>query len=713
MWQWSVDKWLCSTCERVSFNAVTKYPPPIMPSLGDDAAYPAYTTCTRKTPAAPRLTAAERHRVRSKEAYRKRLETVEIVTWDGEGDAAPDGEPQPYTLFMNNVGGEWYEATGLATAAVFRAMIVTAHAHPKAIHFIYGGSYDVNQWVKDLDEKRLRELWQTGSTYWGDYYIEYRPRKMFTLKHIPSGIKLTIWDAFSWCQSSFVKALRDYLGAEYEDLEMITKMKARRSDFSAAERWEVRIYTQAELRALASLVRILMQRLRDAGIYVKRWDGPGAAAAALLGDNGIAHHKAETPDAVRYAAAVAYSGGRIELMQYGNYEGTLFHYDIHSAYPAAMRDLPTLRSGSWTHYVNDGGYGGGGVGEQLALVGNTRPQYSLTTAALYHLKWSPPALHNPRPFYPFPYRTDDGAIYYPAEGESWVWGPEYIAYLKHADKFDLIVECVEAYVFEPASDARPFEFVETLYTRRQQWKREGNAAEWALKLGLNSLYGKLAQTIGWSEKRKPPFYQIEWAGLITSTTRAALFDAAMQNPESIVMFATDGIFATAPLELKCTDDLGDWEELTHDGLTVCQSGVYFVKDGDAWRTWSRGYNVEELHRDEIIDAWKSGVTTLPIPQTRYITMGSALAGKEVSPHWRSWKSAPRDLQLRATGKRSDRPGAKRADRSLVRTDPAYIFGESLAACSAPYNRAWKDNQTERIQGVPLTIYEAELAESVV
>lgn len=616
----------------------------------------------------------------------------EIIAWDGEGTTAPDGTPQPYVLLMNSLGGEWYERNGLSTMQIFRALMEYANSHKHALHFIYGGSYDTNMWLRDLPERALRDVWQTGSTVWNGFYIEYRPRKMFKLKHLGSALSITIWDAFPWCQSSFVKAVTDYLGADYEDLPLIREGKARRSTFDESERNYIRKYTSAELVALVRLCQGLIIRLHSAGIYVRRWDGPGAAAAAILRERGIRAHKAETPEGVKYAAAVAYSGGRIELLQYGNYEKPVYHYDIHSAYPAAMEHLPSLAHGTWAHHTR---------------------KHPLQDTALYHLQWHAPAVGKAVPFYPFPFRTEDGSIYYPGDGESWIWGPEYIAYLENRTRFDIEVECVESYTFTPATDTQPFTWVREMYDLRQQWKREGNAAEWALKLGLNSLYGKLAQTVGWSLTRKPPYYQLEWAGLITSYTRAQLMRAACNAPGACVMFATDGVFATEPLPVSEGGALGEWESATHQGITAVQSGVYWIRDDD-WRVWSRGYNPEELVRDNILAAWNARTQTLQIPQTRFLTLGSALAGSTISPAWRSWKTAPRDLQLGPTGKRVQAAGRARATipaRGLVRTLPAYLSAGANLGVSTPYERAWKEGLRDTVDGVPLLVYEDEVMDT--
>jgi hypothetical protein len=91
-----------------------------------------------------------------------------------------------------------------------------------------------------------------------------------------------------------------------------------------------------------------------------------------------------------------------------------------------------------------------------------------------------------------------------------------------------------------------------------------------LKLGLNSLYGKMAQRSG-----RGPYPDPVSAGLITAITRAKLIEAISQAPEAIVMVATDAVFSTRPLALDVGEGLGQWEEKIWPDLFIAQPGVYW------------------------------------------------------------------------------------------------------------------------------------------
>src|SRR5437660_9483876 len=98
----------------------------------------------------------------------------------------------------------------------------------------------------------------------------------------------------------------------------------------------------------------------------------------------------------------------------------------------------------------------------------------------------------------------------------------------------------EAWEWIPASSTKPFSFIPDVYAYRQQLIQEGSGAEKALKLAINSLYGKTAQSVGYSTDRnrgKPPYHNMVVAGMTTSKTRAKLMEAAMQKPDSVIMLA--------------------------------------------------------------------------------------------------------------------------------------------------------------------------------
>jgi hypothetical protein len=277
---------------------------------------------------------------------------------------------------------------------------------------------------------------------------------------------------------------------------------------------------------------------------------------------------------VQLAAQHAYFGGRIEIGKIGRHLGKIYHYDINSAYPSAQWDLPALTCGQWVHY--DWNIYRVDLFEKMTLC---------------LVEWDfPGAIWGP-----FPYRSArQRKVLFPEKGVNWVWLPEVKAAMqamKGRKKWKLSIK--EVWEFQPdITSFQPYKFMKEYYELRQEMVKETkekgipHGEEKIIKLGLNSGYGKTAQHAGYhpETKQKPPYHNLAYAGYITSTTRAKLYEAAMQSPENIICIATDGIFSTVPLTLDCPKEkiLGKWEASEHDELILVQSGFYYYRNGSEW-----------------------------------------------------------------------------------------------------------------------------------
>ncbi len=330
-----------------------------------------------------------------------------------------------------------------------------------------------------------------------------------------------------------------------------------------------------------------------------------------------------------------------------------------------------------------------------------------------HVKWSAPEFESV--LYPFFYRTMQGDIIYPSEGEGWYWQPEIVAAKAAGVKFDML----ESWEFRPApASGHPFAFMPEIYAERKRRKQAGDASEKPMKLGINGSYGKLAQSMGWQEDRGvPPYHCLEWAGYITSVTRAAMYAAAMQIPQAVIMLATDGIYSTQPLTLDLGDGLGQWEAKTHDEIIVAQSGVYWVRDGVDWAEFRRGFDAGSITRDGVLRAWSAGQRNYRARSTRFVTLGSALSSDELWRCWRRWRSLPKLCRLDPTGTKrqqldkwtkDDRPDA-RLFRTLAIANPTPHL------LSAPYPLPWYPAETrwnvQKEDGVDEREYAAEQMEA--
>lgn len=654
--------------------------------------------------------------------YIPKWERGEFIAWDGEG-LAIRGRHE-YVLLANSEGAQVIER-GIPSRVALDVLAEGMGAAPRAIHVGFGLSYDINMILRDVPKSKLRRLWESERCEWitqkRTYVMSWRPRKFFRVHRYDrdgSACGGTWWDVWPFFQSSFVNALKRYGIGSPDMLARMTDMKAHRRVFRWRDMGAIVRYNREELQCLVELMQALLASLRAANLPISRWDGPGALAAALLKREGYAARIGEPPEDVIDASQYAYYGGRIECLQYGNYTTSnrarnvhtrkivrtgmsvgsrhtgpvIHHYDVNSAYPAAMTTLPCRAStcGRWVYVRSN-------------RITNISPR----RFAVYHVRWAFPK----RVLYPFPWRSARGSVFFPRYGEGWVWTPE----LRAAQRAGLGgITVLERWEWRGscAHETGPTDFIPRIYAERLAAKARGDAAEHALKLALNSLYGKLAQRVGaqWNGQdwRLPPFHDLAGAGWITSTVRAQLFSAAMQAPTHTLMLATDGIYSTKPLRLRVSPAhakrLGEWEYQTHAGATIVQSGVYYLVEADgSEKLYSRGFDADSLDRMAIVNAWARRAHQWEATHQRFIGLGTALAGADRFSKWRTWQKEPRTLALHPWGtKRTPvEDWGRRPARQLCATEATDtrrywddVIG-GMGAMTTPSNLPWRDFQGQQ------------------
>jgi len=577
-----------------------------------------------------------KRKVTNKEYAARRAEweylNKEFVAWDGEGVTREEGEKQDYVLFANSRGESLSagEAQYLSTARLFD--FILRRVRKNTINVIYGASYDWNMWLRDVPRETLETLYETGEATYGAYWIKWRPGKTFHIGKRGTKDTALFYDVVSFFQRAFIAACDEYLGDKFAHRDLIVKNKRLRGSFTEEDLAEIAMYCDAELENLVSLMNELRERLYRAGLKVSRWDGPGAIAVALFQQHGIKEHLRRTEYAESDAVRAAYFGGRFEVIKTGYVENAVYEYDVNSAYPWALQDVPSMARGHWEthpHYVDPG-----------------------TDFALYHVTFAGTEEHFDKP-YPLPFRREDGNVCFPQYVTGWYWGPEIATALKYVELYGGTIDVLETRVFVPASDVKPFAFIGPLYQKRRALKAAGDGAHVGIKLGLNSMYGKLAQQVGWSETpdglRLPPYHQLEWAGYVTSRCRAAVFGAVLPDLSQVIAFETDAMFTTEKLEVEEGAQLGQWEYTEFSDMLYLQSGTYFAHEGGKAVDKTRGVDRGELTFDDAYSALKDGRSTVPAKLTRFNALGIALAQR--FEKWLVWETMTKEVKVNPSGKR--------------------------------------------------------------
>lgn len=587
--------------------------------------------------------------------------------WDGEGGDEADGS-HTYFILASSDGHCITDRDGLSTERIFELWLHSSE--DDCINVIYGGNYDANMILRDLSREHLEELYATDVTEWRDYRIEWRPGKYLRISD--GERRITVFDILPFFQRSFVAACDEYLGEDWPYRDEIIEGKKRRGSFDWEQIDEVTKYNSAELQNLTALANELRTRLHRVDIRVSRWDGPGAIASSLFKKYETKSYFGEIPEAVGLCGRHGYAGGRFEIIRKGHSQQPAYQYDVNSAYPYAIAMLPCLAHGEWNLVLNP---------TEIKKFGIYRVEYDATAKEAYDA----PVWHPAHP-HPFFMRLPDGSVSYPLYSHGWYWSPEATI----AGLFDNAT-VHEGWEWNQTCDHTPFEWVEALYNKRAALKKAGDGAHVGLKLGLNSLYGKLAQQVGWRDDPKkglviPPYHSLEWAGWITSVCRMKVYEAAMKAPSDIIAFETDAVFSRVPLDLPLSRKLGEWEETKYSSLTYIKSGMYYgtLEDGTEIEK-SRGINKGSITRRNAISALSVGAT-LPAEQTRFIGLGQAL--HQSFDKWRHWITAPRNISTLLGGKRRDTdsriPSLKDIGDGWAETLPT----NSPVGFSQPYSVAW-------------------------
>ena len=575
---------------------------------------------------------------------RRAKEQPYYVGIDGEGQdtgltMGPNGRrgKHKYTLLAwsdeHNDKHDYIENyDGLSTVECFDFILSIPQA---AKPFAYAFNYDLTKIFTDVDDRSLYmlfrpELRKRGASreQFGPYPVPWTPFEAhpgyllnlqgtkFTLECIQTKRRRIIWDVFKFFQSKFTSALIDWKVATAEELNFMSEMKAKRAgdEWNNLDKAQVRRYCLDECSKMAVLARSLVEAHDDAGLTLKTFYGAGSTGGAMLKKMGIDNEKRVSIPEMHEAIACGFFGGRFENSVIGEVEGPLWSYDISSAYPYETTFLPCLQCGRWelTQKRSDLNKA------RVALV-----HYGLGKAPV-GLSWGP-----------FPFRMKDGSICYPVEsGGGWVWDKEYL----EGERIFPHVQFKEAWIYVGDCRHQPFRAIPEYYIVRLNIGKEGKGI--VIKLGVNSVYGKLAQSVG----DAPPFQCWIWAGIITSGTRAQILRALSlhKNPANLLMVATDGICSRERLVLpepaytgtmtSHKKPLGGWEEKEiKKGVFFVRPGIYFPLNPTAEElktVRARGVGRAVMYNawKALVAAWDAGQSSIELAEvTRFCGAKSSIS----------------------------------------------------------------------------------------
>jgi hypothetical protein len=456
--------------------------------------------------------------------------------------------------------------TGLSTEECLEFLLTLVFRRTKLFAYAFG--YDLTKILTDVDSETLYKLFRPeerqrpkGESRQGPYSVEWRGYRLnlqgskFVLEK--GKRKVVIWDVFRFFQSKFVSALQDWKVGYPELWKRMQIMKDKRDEFDKTPLADIKRYCFEECACMAELAERLTLAHGAVGLRLRSYYGAGSSADAMLKVMGIKEQIRIAPTEMNDPVSRAFFGGRFEMSRLGKVEGKITIWDISSAYPYQCIRLPCLVHGTWELTRARVDLDRNDIAQALV-------RYSLSGSS--KASWGP-----------FPFRMKDGSICFPSRsGGGWVYLDEY----RQGEKFSSSVRFHEAWILKKNCECVPFHRIAEYYCERCRIGKEGPGI--VLKLGCNSCYGKLAQSVG-----NAIYNSWLWAGMITSGTRAQLLEliGLHQDPGNVLMTATDGlatledIAPPSPIDTgtaKTEKPLGGWESKTFTkGMFFARPGIYF------------------------------------------------------------------------------------------------------------------------------------------
>lgn len=442
--------------------------------------------------------------------------------------------------------------------------------------FMYNLQYDAEGILKLLPKEVLktykrRRKWNRELRFeYQDYKVHYIPKKKLVIskgKHTVACYDIAQYYDNKPLVVAYKQNILKPLSDAYE--QMKEKRRYFSSFYYSRHKKKVRDYCIQDCIMTAELAAKWVDTFnRMFGFYPQNWISAGYLAEKVLVHNGIEmpfFHDFEYW--VQELAREAFVGGRFELIQRG-YIGECYLYDINSAYPNALRHMPDMRHGRWIR---------GDKVNPDAQVGFFRIVADIDCSVKVA---------------PFPFRQKDGSIIYPVGRFETTVTLDELRMIE-GDK-RIKYKIIESAQFIPYPDCSyPCkDFIEKLYYKRLELKKTNDPLERAIKVVLNSIYGKTAQR---TNNIMGNMFCPVVASYITGYVRAHLYKFMRQHnleQKDLVAFATDSVATRRKLSIADSDRLGEMK-LDRAGKDVYYLSNGFYRFNAAWKLRGVGYDHEK------------------------------------------------------------------------------------------------------------------------
>lgn len=413
-------------------------------------------------------------------------------------------------------------------------------------NFFYNLSYDAEVILKLFGDKlNIYKSTRKLSFRFNGYKIEYIPSKKLAIR---KGHHSSIFfDIAQYYHASLIDAYQNNIGKlDSKYLSMKEKRKQFSKWYYRDNKKLVRDYCIQDCKRTKELAENWIKLFHTGfGFYPQRWISSGYLAEKVLINKRIESPRfSDISDKIQELAFQSYFGGRFEILKRG-FIGTAYLYDINSAYPYALTQIPNLLKGKWIR--------------RKSIHHNSKVGFFRILADIPDEKYVPP----------FPFRTNGIVVFPSGKFETFVTLAELQAY--DNPKFYKILD---SWQFIPESNEYPYrDFILELYQKRLELKRKNDPLQQPIKIILNSIYGKMGQK---TNRKIGNLFNPVIFSFITGFTRAQLYKFVIENnlERNVVAFATDSICVTKKLDIE-SGELGKFhfDNFAND-VFYLQNGIY-------------------------------------------------------------------------------------------------------------------------------------------
>lgn len=393
-----------------------------------------------------------------------------------------------------------------------------------------------------------------------EYKITLRQGKILTITR--KGKSISFYDIYGFFKKQTLRqSCNTWL--EKDILALDKEVFCNNPLFEQNKLQQLKIFAQMEAGYTAQLAGKLNKKLQTNNINLTRFYGASCVISHFLNKWKAKEnfHNYRYPrqmsELLWNAHTSAFYGGRIEQLKLGTIKDVNI-YDINSAYSYASMFLPEMK-------------------QKPYFAREWKPE----PFSLWFAEYDFTSLNSYIGFLPF--RAWNNSIKFPLKASGWFWQPELDFIIQN---YPQCIDVKHGFVLPYKKQVSFAPELQKLYDLRLKLKQENNPLEKIIKLALSNINGRFSQNIS-----KQRYYNLFYAGFVTSVTRRQLLQAVKGKEAETVCFQTDAIHTTADLSknISVSNEIGDFKVTHYDNVLYLDNGVYQAfSDGVLKKAKTRG-----------------------------------------------------------------------------------------------------------------------------